>query len=138
MSVKIAADLAAKVKERASERCEYCHAPQAIIGQAFHFDHIVPLSLGGQTNFDNLAYACAHCNLAKSSKSKALDPITQHRELLLNPRKDKWNDHFCWSRDFRRLTGKTPKGRATVTALNMNDELLTYARHFWHQLDLIP
>jgi len=138
VSRRIPSHLAAIIKANADERCEYCRAPQALTGQAFHFDHVVPRSLGGKTTFINLVYACSHCNLAKSGKVKAIYPITRKRVNLFNPRREIWTEHFRWSKDFTKLIGKTPKGRATVVALNMNDELMQYARHFWHSADFFP
>lgn len=42
--------------------CAYCDGPHE------HDDHIVPLSRGGAHALDNLAPACARCNLSKGSK----------------------------------------------------------------------
>lgn len=45
-------------------RCRYC----GVNGKAFelHVDHVVPLARGGESTLDNLATACAPCNLGKS------------------------------------------------------------------------
>ncbi|MGI0016156.1 MAG: HNH endonuclease [Nitrososphaera sp.] len=48
MAIKIPIGLAAQVTTRAARRCEYCHAPQILIGQAFHIDHIIPRSAEGR------------------------------------------------------------------------------------------
>jgi len=123
---------------RAAQRCEYCHAPQILIGQAFHVDHITPPSAGGQTTADNLCLACAHCNIAKSDQAEALDPRTGQRVRLFNPRKDLWDEHFRWSPSYKRLVGRTPIGRATVAALDTNARLLQDARYFWRVVGLLP
>jgi 5-methylcytosine-specific restriction endonuclease McrA len=34
-----------------------------------HIDHILPLARGGGETIDNLAVACAHCNLSKGDKT---------------------------------------------------------------------
>ncbi len=47
MTSRVPTRLAAYVKARAAGRCEYCRAPQILIGQAFHLDHIVPRSAKG-------------------------------------------------------------------------------------------
>jgi hypothetical protein len=125
-------------KARAAGRCEYCHAPQVLIGQAFHLDHIRPRSAGGQTIIENLCLACSHCNIAKGSRTEATDPRTGERTPLFNPRTDVWEEHFSWSRDWKRLIGRTPIGRATVAALDMNAKLLQQARPFWRAVGLIP
>lgn len=45
--------------------CFYCARP------AKHADHIIPLSLGGETNALNLIASCAHCNCKKGKKRLA-------------------------------------------------------------------
>ena|SRR5947208_175401 len=138
MTNNVAKKLAALVRHRAKSRCEYCHAPQRVIGQAYHIEHIVPRSKGGLTALENLALACSHCNFAKSDKTDALDPRMKKRVILFNPRTDQWETHFAWSKDWQRLKGRTATGRATVEALDMNATIVRQARYYWHLLDLIP
>ena len=138
MTTKVPADLAAVVEARAVGRCEYCHAQQVLIGQAFHIDHIVPRSKGGQLTAENLCWACAHCNIAKADRTQAVDPTTAKRVPLFNPRTQRWDEHFRWSRDWKRLIGRTPVGRATVASLDMNAKLLQNARPFWRVVGLLP
>jgi hypothetical protein len=126
------------VASRAKNRCEYCHAPVKATAYIFHVDHIFPRALGGGHELDNLAYACAPCNLAKLDKAKARDPRTGRTTRLFNPRKDVWSRHFRWSRDFKKIYGRTPIGRATVATLDMNDALQQDARLIWRKAGLIP
>jgi hypothetical protein len=130
--------LATLITERAAGRCEYCHAPQVLIGQVFHLDHIIPVSLGGETISDNLCLACSHCNIAKGFRIEAIDPRSGNRIRLFNPRTDLWDEHFRWSQNFKSLVGRTPIGRASVIALDMNSKLLQQARPFWRVAGLIP
>lgn len=46
-------------------RCAYCGIT---LHGVFHLDHIIPLIQGGSNNPDNLACACAACNLSKGEK----------------------------------------------------------------------
>ncbi|MBI3796634.1 MAG: HNH endonuclease [Deltaproteobacteria bacterium] len=138
MTARVPARVAAQVKARAAGRCEYCQAPQILIGQVFHLDHIIPRSAGGQTTTENLCLACSHCNIAKGDLITASDPRTGRLVLLYNPRKDIWEEHFRWSQDWQKLIGRTPTGRATVRALDMNAKLLQRARPFWRVAGLIP
>jgi hypothetical protein len=108
------------------------------MGQAFHLDHITPRSAGGQTIIENLCLACSHCNIAKRDRTAATDPRTGKRVPLYNPRTDVWEEHFRWSRAWKNLLGRTPIGRATVRALDMNAKLLRQARLFWRVVGLIP
>ena len=82
--------------------------------------------------------ACAWCNLAKSKKTRSVDPLTGNVVKLFNPRKNRWDDHFRWSSDHATLEGLTPTGRATVAALNMNDPFLHEARQLWFQEGWLP
>ena len=43
--------------------CAYCGATGAL-----HWEHIVPTSLGGPDNIDNMVRACPHCNLTKGAR----------------------------------------------------------------------
>ena len=138
MTARVPARLAAAVKAQAAGRCEYCHAPQILIGQTFHLDHIIPRSLGGKTIAGNLCLACAHCNIAKGNQTGTVDPRTKKEVPLYHPRTNIWEEHFRWSQDWKRLIGRTSIGRATVVTLDMNAELLQRARPFWRVVGLIP
>lgn len=50
------------IRELLTLPCVYCGAP------AEHIDHIHPLDAGGWHCLDNLAPACAPCNLSKGAK----------------------------------------------------------------------
>jgi hypothetical protein len=138
VTTKVPARLAVLVIARAAGRCEYCHAPQILIGQTFHFDYITPRSASGQTTAENLCLACSHCNIAKSGQTEAPDPRTGKKVRLFNPRTDAWEEHFRWGQYWKRLIGRTPIGRATVIALDMNANLLQNARPYWRVVGLIP
>ena len=51
------------VTERANNRCEYCQSQETITGGLMHVEHITPEIAGGPTTPENLALACARCNL---------------------------------------------------------------------------
>lgn len=55
---------AVKAKEKVA--CYYCKRP--VLTTKIHFDHIVPLSRGGEHSARNLCVACPKCNLSKSNK----------------------------------------------------------------------
>jgi 5-methylcytosine-specific restriction endonuclease McrA len=57
------------VHERARGACEYCLAPEATALFAHEVDHVVAEKHGGTTTEDNLALACAACNLHKGATS---------------------------------------------------------------------
>jgi hypothetical protein len=126
------------VVERAAHRCEYCQSPELIIGGPMHVEHIVPQIRGGSTDFDNLALACARCNLHKATRTRYRDPVSGRTVLLFNPRIQTWRRHFAWSEDGTRILGRTQSGRATVIALNMNHPTIVLSRSVWVNLGLHP
>jgi len=50
---------------------------------------------------------------------------------LFNPRTQVWADHFRWSADGTYIIGLTPVGRATVEALQLNNEVAIEVRRNW-------
>lgn len=44
--------------------CQYCGSPHNLT-----FDHVVPRRLGGRTSWENVATACAPCNLRKGGRT---------------------------------------------------------------------
>lgn len=47
--------------------CAYCGEPVES-GANLHWDHVLPLTLGGANHVDNVVPACSSCNLRKGSK----------------------------------------------------------------------
>ena len=103
----------------------------AVIGDALEIDHIVPLAKGGSSQEENLCLACGNCNQAKGTQTAALDPLSATTMPLFNPRTQHWVDHFVWREDGVIILGKTAVGRATISALNMNQSLIVKARARW-------
>ena len=108
------------IRDRAFNRCEYCLCWDAYSSKPFQIDHIDPISRGGNSELDNLAYACGGCNGHKYNKTEAPDPTDNQVVPLFNPRKDSWEEHFAWNDTFTHIVGLTPTGRATVHALQLN------------------
>ena len=48
--------------------CQYCG--KCFPAQELTFDHVVPRSRGGRTNWENVVTACSACNLRKANKSE--------------------------------------------------------------------
>lgn len=46
--------------------CQYCGSPKDLT-----FDHVIPRSQGGRTTWENVATACAPCNLRKGGRTPA-------------------------------------------------------------------
>ena len=129
-------EIGRQVQQRAAGRCEYCRMHQSLQGATFHIEHIIPRSRGGQSQLNNLAWACPSCNLHKSDRIDAPSPDTGETVLLFNPRTDSWNDHFRW--DGYHITGLTAIGRATVDALFFNHDRKLKIRQAEALFDLFP
>jgi hypothetical protein len=102
-----------------------------VIGPLLEIDHLVPEARGGTNAEDNLWLACPICNSHKADRIEAVDPMTGETVPLFNPRQNVWTDHFEWIEDGATLRGRSPIGRATVDALDMNDETVVAARRLW-------
>lgn len=127
----ISASLRLQVVERDRHRCVYCQTLRDISGQKLHIDHIVPLIKGGRTSLDNLCSACFSCNSHKQARQVYLDPATGDVVNLFHPLKQRWKDHFAWDEGQAIIIGLTACGRATVVALNMNNDIVVRARQRW-------
>ena len=94
-------------------------------------EHILPRSLGGTDDRENLAASCYRCNEFKGVKTHAVDPETGQLVALFNPRTQIWTEHFTWVNGGTHIAGNTPIGRATVMALRLNNENVVEARAIW-------
>lgn len=56
--------------------CQYCGSPKQLT-----FDHVVPRRLGGKTTWENVATACAPCNMRKGGRT----PEQAHMPLIVRP-----------------------------------------------------
>jgi hypothetical protein len=130
------AEVIRQVEARAEGRCEYCRMHQSLQGGTFHVEHVVPRSHGGPSEPDNLALACPGCNLKKSDRIKAVDPDSGRDVRLFHPRRDRWADHFRW--DGYRLVGRTPEGRGTILALELNHPRRLLIREAEESFALFP
>ena len=132
----IPANLRQLVIARAGNRCEYCGLSQ--LGQiaTFHIDHVVPMSAGGATDSENLALACVSCSLHKAARQGFPDPQTARSTPVLNPRHDRWSDHFRWAGVL--LQGKSATGRATIAALHLNRPLTLAIREEEYRIGRHP
>lgn len=131
-------ELRRQIAERASNRCEYCHSTELVTGGPFHIEHVMPEARGGATETNNLAFACARCNLHKGQRMRSYDPVSRQLVPLFNPRKQQWWRHFGWSRDGTRIIGRTRTGRSTVIALQMNHPTIVRARSLWVSCGIHP
>ncbi|MFO0760791.1 MAG: HNH endonuclease signature motif containing protein [Byssovorax sp.] len=114
----ISAALRRQVHERAGGACEYCLLPETASLFVHEVDHVVGQKHGGATTVDNLALACAACNLRKGSDIASIDPATNEIVPLFHPRKERWSDTFHLAD--AEIVGQSPAGRATAAILQLN------------------
>jgi hypothetical protein len=106
------------VRRRARDRCEYCGLPEVARTMKHVLDHVIAVQHHGPTSLENLALACIHCNRHKGPNLSGVDPDSGSIEILFNPRRDLWQEHFGW--DGALLVGLSPRGRATIDVLKIN------------------
>lgn len=128
--------LRAEVFARDGGCCTWCHLAQLGHGATFHVDHIRPRCRGGVTAIDNLALQCPSCSLHKSDRIDAVDPLTGEIVPLFHPLAQAWRDHFRLEEDGV-CTGLSEVGRATASALGMNQPIPRFARACQLALGLI-
>ena len=111
-----------RVRQRANQRCEYCHLPQSAAPfLSFHIEHIRASQHGRDDALDNLALACPDCNRHKGPNLSSIDPDTQQLVPLFHPRTDLWDQ--CFDLEGQVIVGLNPVGRATARLLAMNDDV---------------
>lgn len=106
------------VRERARQRCEYCHLPDRCSVMPFQLDHVRAQKHAGADSLRNYAWSCLSCNSHKGPNPAGYDPITDTLQRLFNPRADEWDDHFEW--DGALLIGLSAIGRTTIEVLRIN------------------
>jgi hypothetical protein len=101
-------------------------------------EHLRPTAKGGSDTETNLWLACRLCNGTKGVQTEALDPLTRRTVSLFNPRAQVWSEHFRWKDAGVMVVGKTACGRATVHALQLNNEILVNVRRRWAAVGWFP
>lgn len=127
-----------QVINEAGYKCEYCRTSSRLIGMPLVMDHILPSSLGGSDERENLSACCYRCNEFKGAKTTANEPVNNESVSLFNPRQQRWLYHFQWANGGTHIIGITACGRATVLALRLNNEDIVQARAIWISLNWHP
>ena len=94
--------------------CQYCGERFPV--HELTFDHVVPRSKGGRTNWDNVVTACSVCNLRKANKSVKESEMYPHNmpkqpstwQLQENGRAfppnylhESWHDFLYWDSELQ-------------------------------------
>ncbi|MFN0080330.1 MAG: HNH endonuclease [Prosthecobacter sp.] len=118
--------VAATVRARAQHRCEYCHLRPEWTIMPFQVDHIIAQKHRGDSQEQNLAFACLRCNARKGPNVAGVNPVEGQITPLFHPRHDVWEEHFEWHGAW--LFGRTARARATIDVLGINDAEAVQAR----------
>lgn len=127
----ISSALRQRVREQAHDRCGYCLSAQQYVMGQLEIEHLLPTALGGTDDEANLWLSCRQCNSHKGDRSSAIDPETGQPVPLFNPRTQDWSEHFAWASDRIHIVGLTAIGRATVIALQLNNQIALIVRQNW-------
>lgn len=70
-------------------QCQYCSLK--LPPGELTFDHVIPVSQNGATNWENVVTCCKPCNTAKGSKTLQQAGM----RLLKRPKKPRWSPELC-------------------------------------------
>lgn len=119
MSQYVPVDLRGRIRERFLSCCAYCQTAESLTVATFEIEHVVPSSLSGATDFQNLCLACPAGNLFKSNRTHGTTDAGGD-SVLFHPQQYNWLEHFDWSVDGTVIVGLTEVGEATIRTLRMN------------------
>lgn len=134
----ISRSLRARILQQAAHRCGYCQTQERVSGIPLTIEHILPRASGGTDAIENLWCSCRLCNEAKGVLTDALDPETNTRLALFNPRTQVWREHFAWTPTGDEMVGLTPIGRATIAVLSLNSDFRVHSRRLWVEAGYHP
>ena len=136
MSSYINTALRRLVATRSEYLVEYCliHEEDTFFG--CEIDHIISEKHGGQTEADNLAYACTFCNRSKGSDVGSIVQRTGVFVRFFNPRSDLWAEHFVL--DGATIVPLSDTGEVTARVLDFNNDQRLIERHTLQTLGRYP
>lgn len=108
-----------EVIERAQRRCEYCKIFDRYSFLSFHIEHIISIKHGGNSNLQNLAYACPICNFNKGTDIATVLKDESVPIRFFHPRKDIWVNHFQ-IHSSGLINAQTQIAKATIKILDFN------------------
>ena len=118
------------IRERGAYRCAYCLTTEAITGMEMEVDHITPEVLGGRTDEDICVCLARHATSTMATERRVPMP-TQVSRCRSSTRGINAGVIISRGADGIYIEGLTPAGRATISVLRLNRELLVLARQRW-------
>lgn len=89
----------ANIYTRDGYRCQYC--TQSFTSEDLTFDHVIPVSRGGQRSWDNIVASCIPCNRTKGNRT----PLEAEMTLARVPKRPPYSPLFRVTAGIR----KTPE-----------------------------
>ena len=113
-----------------NHRCGYCDdSDQFTDPRLFHIDHFAPKSTFPKlkTVYENLVYACCHCNESKSNHWIGDDPSIPNNgnEGFVDPCRKEYDEHLARSLKGK-IVARTPLGEYMVKTLKLHLERHAY------------
>ena len=65
-------------------RCQYCG--RRCPSEELTYDHVIPKSRGGKTEWTNIVTCCMKCNRKKGGRT----PVEAHMKIIRKPKQPKW------------------------------------------------
>jgi len=130
VSEYVSVNLRRRIRDAFHSCCAYCQTDEALTVATFEVEHIVPISMGGATEFENLCLACPACNRFKSNRTEGIADAGVAARLF-HPQQDEWPAHFDWSVDGTVIVGLTDVGQATINTLRMSRQQVVDVRSLW-------
>jgi hypothetical protein len=109
-----------------------------VLPYRLEIEHLLPSSLGGTDDRNNLWLSCHRCNKLRSNRIQVADLLTGDEVPIFNPRQNAWTRHFAWEEGGLLILGLTACGRGTVAALKLNDRYHLSARGVWIMAGAYP
>jgi hypothetical protein len=118
----VAADISEEMRrlvaDRANRQCEYSFINEADSGFHHQVDHVVSRKHGGMSTLENLVWLVCSAIDTRALTSHSIDSETGSVTRLLNPRQDRWSDHFRIENGW--IIPTSPVGRATASLSKFN------------------
>ncbi|MEM8527233.1 MAG: HNH endonuclease signature motif containing protein [Bacteroidota bacterium] len=125
------------VAERANFQGEYCRIYEDNSFYTFQIEHIISRKHGGNSELENLAYACPSCNRLKGSDLGSILLPDEQFFRFFHPRKNEWLDHFEFYPNCS-LYAKTSEAEVTIKIFQLNHPDTIIERKLLIEMGLFP
>ncbi len=114
------------LRDEFSFRCVYCRMRESWTQgrTVFHIDHLIPIAMNGNQEYDNLIYCCSTCNSSKRSRQ-----VPNPLEFLLAD--------TIQLNDLGEFVGESSSAKRLIELINLNDaDMVAYRRMIFEIVDM--